>query len=216
MAAGPALEGDVCCPDDGARVREQLPAHLPRCLQITCHVSPRVPATHLALLLLEVGPLLLLLGLQHHLGTRHLLALPRPAATIRYDDIRSGVRGPAPSGRQLVFAGEGIEDSVGPDILQAGLVLHRELVTGPASPHHHHHHQHHGASPRADDIDHGVVGEAVVADIRVIIRSLRVYPRGLREVDIQQRRGHCQDEDLKVKIACSSKSRIMCKKVNTL
>ena len=102
--------------------------------RVTCHVSPRVPATHLALLLLEVGPLLLLLGLQHHLGTRHLLALPRPAATIRYDDIRSGIRGPAPSGRQLVFAGEGIEDSVGPDILQAGLVLHRELVSGPASP----------------------------------------------------------------------------------
>ena len=161
--------------------------------RVSCHVS-RVPATHLALLLLEVGPLLLLLGLQHHLGTRHLLALPCPAATIRYDDIRSGIRGPAPSGRQLVFAGEGIEDSVGPDILQAGLVLHRELVPSPASPHHHHHHQHHGASPRADDIDHGVVGEAVVADIRVIIRSLRVYPRGLREVDIQQRRGHCQNE----------------------
>ena len=99
----------------------------------------------------------------------------------------------APSGRQLVLAGEGIEDSVGPDILQAGLVLHRELVSGPASPHHHHHHQHHGASPRADDIDHGVVGEAVVADIGVIIRSLRVYPRRLREVDIQQRRGHCQN-----------------------
>ena len=59
----------------------------------------------------------------------------------------------------------------------------------------HHHHQHHGASPRADDIDHGVVGEAVVADIRVIIRSLRVYPRGLREVDIQQRRGHRQNEE---------------------
>ena len=102
--------------------------------RVSCHVSPRVPATHLALLLHYVGPLLLLLGLQHHLGTRHLLALPRPAATIRYDDIRSGIRGPAPSGRQLVFAGEGIEDSVGPDILQAGLVLHRELVPGPASP----------------------------------------------------------------------------------
>ena len=102
---------------------------------------------------------------------------------------------PAPSGRQLVFAGEGIEDSVGPDILQAGLVLHRELVPSPAAPHHHHHHQHHGASPRADDIDHGVVGEAVVADIRVIIRSLRVYPRGLREVDIEQRRGHRQNEE---------------------
>ena len=101
----------------------------------------------------------------------------------------------APSGRQLVFAGEGVEDSVGPDILQAGLVLHRELVSGPASPHHHHHRHHHGALPRADDIDHGVVGEAVVADIGVIIRSLRVYPRRLREVDIQQRRGHCQDEE---------------------
>ena len=62
--------------------------------RVSCHVS-RVPATHLALLLLEVGPLLLLLGLQHHLGTRHLLALPRPAATIRYDDTRSGIRGPS-------------------------------------------------------------------------------------------------------------------------
>ena len=74
-----------------ARVSANSCRHISRAVcrsRVTFHV-PRVPATHLALLLLEVGPLLLLLGLQHHLGTRHLLALPRPAATIRYDDIRS-------------------------------------------------------------------------------------------------------------------------------
>ena len=71
-----------------------------------------------------------------------------------------------------MFPGEGSIDPVRPLILQTGSVLHHVAV--PCSGTYH--------------IDHGMVGEAVIAHVRVNVGCLGVNPWGAGEVDLKRGR----------------------------